>query len=1140
MPLNKQQQAAVEYLNGPLLVLAGPGTGKTQLLSSKVAYILENTDASPENILCITFTEAATANMRSRLAGIIGTAAHHVNISTYHAFGTEILKQYKNYTTTYTRQLDNPIDTVTSHIIIRDLLKTLDPLDPLRANSIKDVLDTINSAKKARLSPKDLIKISKDNKRIGAAITPAISDLIIKLRDEKIKKYEPAVEQIYTPILEILAKYISSQPVAGQIEPLANTMTIELKQAIDDGGSREKPSVQPLTAWYKRYFEVAPDGSWRLKDYIANLKLESLAKIYKAYEDFLTKNGFYDFNDMIEETINILEQDKGFRMSLSEKYQYILLDEFQDTNPSQFKIIDLLTDYEQPQIMAVGDDDQTIFEFQGARPDNLLDFQKRYSAKVINLYQNYRSTTEIVDLGRAIAEQIPDSFEKKFGIAKKLKSMRNNELRESVLNAKNMQTFTSETVPRISYEKSEASDTCNGRLARAGLSGKTSDIFDDKHDSHIRRIEFTSADGEYSWLASEIANLIAAGEEPSNIGIITPQHKFIQPLLPYLKDQNIPIAYEKSEDILKDQKITELNTLARFIYKLSQAEQPTHQLLEILSYPFWQIPSETILTAIHHDNTKPTLSQLAESDDKSLQKAGKILTELVTKSINTPLEKFLDYLIGTLEISDNLKSPFIDYYGQANNYSTFELYNNLFTLREKATTHLKSTDLTLKDYIKFLDDYQEANAAITTTSPYQDSEHSVQIMTVHKSKGLEFKHVYLIATDDDNWGNASGNRNMLSLPKNLLPIRQDGTSESELLRKFFVAVTRAEIYLTMTNSIRNYAGKTPPRLEYLAEYDKDDNLFSPLIPSGKVIKKYEDISEAKLRTNLHTGWLSYYYQLTPNLKNILLKRLENYKLTASDLTSFIDIIYSGPAEFYKNKILRAPQEPATYNIYLGILIHNTFEKITKEGITDDEALDFCRTQLNELPISTSEKTELEAATIFSLQKSLAKFANIIRNPHSKAELDLFSEHPTLDNIPLTGKLDHININEKDKTIEIYDFKTSNHPERVNFNGRDKSLFKYRLQLGFYKLLLNLSPSFSKYTVTRGHILFVKPDKFDEVYDEVYVYNDRDEEELKKLIKVVYNHIKTLDYLDSPELMLEKDENRKPKDLFDFIDRLLSE
>ena len=232
MPLNKEQQAAVEYLAGPLLVLAGPGTGKTQLLSSKVAYILENTDASPENILCITFTEAATANMRSRLTGIIGTAAHHVNISTYHEFGTSILKEYKNYSDTFTRQLDAPIDSVTSHKIIHSLLEKLNITDPLRANSIRDVLDTISSAKKARLTPDDLIKIGQDNNRIGAAITPDISDLINQLRDDKIKKYDIAVDAIYTPILEILAEHISSQPIAGSIEPLANVMARDLKAAI--------------------------------------------------------------------------------------------------------------------------------------------------------------------------------------------------------------------------------------------------------------------------------------------------------------------------------------------------------------------------------------------------------------------------------------------------------------------------------------------------------------------------------------------------------------------------------------------------------------------------------------------------------------------------------------------------------------------------------------------------------------------------------------------------------------------------------------------------------------------------------------------------------------------------------------------
>ena len=93
MGLNQKQQAAVDYLNGPLLVLAGPGTGKTQLLSAKVAHILDVTDALPENILCLTFTDAGANNMRERLLSMIGVNASDVNIYTYHAFGSEILRR---------------------------------------------------------------------------------------------------------------------------------------------------------------------------------------------------------------------------------------------------------------------------------------------------------------------------------------------------------------------------------------------------------------------------------------------------------------------------------------------------------------------------------------------------------------------------------------------------------------------------------------------------------------------------------------------------------------------------------------------------------------------------------------------------------------------------------------------------------------------------------------------------------------------------------------------------------------------------------------------------------------------------------------------------------------------------------------
>ncbi|MDO4612410.1 MAG: UvrD-helicase domain-containing protein, partial [Candidatus Saccharibacteria bacterium] len=94
MQLNERQREAVEYLEGPLLVLAGPGTGKTQLLSQKVAYILRETDTNPENILCLTFTETGAANMRERLRSLIGKDGVRVQIGTYHAFGQDILAQY--------------------------------------------------------------------------------------------------------------------------------------------------------------------------------------------------------------------------------------------------------------------------------------------------------------------------------------------------------------------------------------------------------------------------------------------------------------------------------------------------------------------------------------------------------------------------------------------------------------------------------------------------------------------------------------------------------------------------------------------------------------------------------------------------------------------------------------------------------------------------------------------------------------------------------------------------------------------------------------------------------------------------------------------------------------------------------------
>ena len=132
MELNPKQKEAVEYLDGPLLVLAGPGTGKTQLLSEKVAYILKNTDTNPENILCLTFTESGAMNMRERLKTIVGNEGLKVNIGTYHAFGSNVLAQYKNYATDYNRMIDAPVDEVSQFKIVKNIQDKLPGTDILR------------------------------------------------------------------------------------------------------------------------------------------------------------------------------------------------------------------------------------------------------------------------------------------------------------------------------------------------------------------------------------------------------------------------------------------------------------------------------------------------------------------------------------------------------------------------------------------------------------------------------------------------------------------------------------------------------------------------------------------------------------------------------------------------------------------------------------------------------------------------------------------------------------------------------------------------------------------------------------------------------------------------------------------------
>ncbi len=329
--LNTAQKKAVDSIEGPVMVVAGPGTGKTAILTLRIANILKKTDTEPDNILALTFTESATANMRRRLAEIIGSSAYRVSIHTFHGFCNDIIK-------TYPEEFGKIIG----------------------ATNITEI---------------DQIQILKD--------------VISKL---SIKELKPFGDVFY---------YL--KPILGAINQLKRE-GISCEE-FSNFAARELEDFEKID---DLYHEKGPHKGKMKGDYQTILKYikknQELVNVYQNYQERLTQAKLYDYSDMIMEVLRELRQNPELLLILQEKHQYVLVDEHQDTNNAQNKILELLCNFHpNPNIFIVGDEKQAIFRFQGASLENFNYFKKLYpKAVLINLTDNYRSTQDILDTAHSL------------------------------------------------------------------------------------------------------------------------------------------------------------------------------------------------------------------------------------------------------------------------------------------------------------------------------------------------------------------------------------------------------------------------------------------------------------------------------------------------------------------------------------------------------------------------------------------------------------------------------------------------------------------------------------------------------------------------------------------------------------------
>ncbi len=420
--LNNEQKIAVDTIEGPVIVLAGPGTGKTQILSMRVANILRQTDTLASSILCLTFTESARFNMRKRLRSIIGLEANKVAVHTFHSFGTEMINQNPEY---FFFGADfRPADDLASISILEAILNRMPQTDPLGSfhedhgwTYLHDIRSRITDLKKAGISPVEFTKIVRANRDFLEKASVALTDFFNNFSlSDQLTKWNDLIHQIECKESNFKTDYDIWSFLVKEL--------VEVQKMIEE---QEKPSTEPITVWKNKRFKKDDQNKWVLKNWINLEKYESLARVYSHYQAQLQQKKLFDFDDMLLEVVRALLDSPSLRFTYQEQFLYILVDEFQDTSGVQTKILDLLVNPQlsnnRPNLMVVGDDDQSIFKFQGASVQNLLDFKKKYcDVEVITLTKNYRSNQPILDFASSLIMHSQSRMTDRLGLEKNLVS----------------------------------------------------------------------------------------------------------------------------------------------------------------------------------------------------------------------------------------------------------------------------------------------------------------------------------------------------------------------------------------------------------------------------------------------------------------------------------------------------------------------------------------------------------------------------------------------------------------------------------------------------------------------------------------------------------------------------------------------
>jgi DNA helicase-2/ATP-dependent DNA helicase PcrA len=956
--LNPAQRRAVEQTEGPVLVIAGPGTGKTHLLSARIGKILLDTDAKPQNILCLTFTDAGAHAMRQRLLGMIGPEAHRVPIFTFHAFCNRIIQENLEL---FGRSDLEPLTDLERIEIVRQILEKIPPEHPLRAGKKsvfqyeRQLRDLFASMKKEGWTPGHVIR-SADEFLAGL---PANPDYIYQRNNQYGKKGEPKAAKV-------------------------------------------KDAHQKMDL------------------------LRAAADLYPKYQHALERAGLYEYEDMILWVLRAFDQHENLLRNYQERYQYFLVDEYQDTNGAQNRLLQRLLDYwPNPNVLIVGDDDQSIYEFQGARLKNLLEFYHIHKAglQTIVLDINYRSTQDILDAAARVIER--------------------NDLRA-------IHALTEEGLTKVLH--AHTTETAAPVLR----------VYDNRLS-------------EITHIALQIEALLQTGTPASDIAVLYARHKQAVVLMQLLGKKGIPFETKRPANILDLPLIRQFRELLRYLHdELIRPFSGEHRLFRLLHAPWFDLRAIDLARLAAHlapiaETTSgtpagkirnvladlPQLQSLQLSDSDKLFAVAQKIEQWISDIPNLSLPGLIERLYtqsGLLRYTLNQTDK--AWYLQV-----------LYTFQEFVNTQAgRHPRLALDRLLALLDSMDDNDLPLLVQQSVRAGE-GVQLVTAHSAKGLEFEHVFLFDCTEDYWEpSARGGNSRFALPDTLTLSGEEDAVEARR-RLFYVAMTRAERHLSISYSRTDTNGKALRQVSFVQETGLPETP-TQVDPATML----ETQAQLLLEPTRPVVTLP-----EPALIDDL---LADFTLSVTALNRFLRC----PLAFYYQDVLRIPEtvsEAATFGHAMHEALRQFFSRMKADK---NQAFPDADTLIHLFAASLENRRGFFSTHAYNQRLALGR--NLLRQYHAtqvpywrrRAIVERRIDRVELEGVPMTGVLDKIEWLDNG-TIRIVDYKTGvpdvkklSPPSDTQPHGGD-----YWRQLAFYKILLERSKIYGE-SVSSGVIAWLEPDK----------------------------------------------------------------